>query len=149
MNTVTAKKILTKKEPTNLYDVVQPALEVADIRDLLVEGSFAKEETYRYNCVRVLYHALEQRPDLFYQYWSNFESMLDSSNGFHRSIAAQAIALLSPVDQDCRLDVIFKHYLNLLDDPKVMVTHYFISTLAGYIKPDLIFVIRSSPVCWA
>jgi len=129
MNTTTAKQILTKKEPVNLYNLVQPALEVAGIRDLLVEGSFAKEETYRYNCVRVLYRALEQRPELFYQYWPRFEPGLDSPNGFHRSIAAQAIALLSPADKDCRLDAIFNHYLTLLDDPKVMVTHYFISTL--------------------
>ncbi|HLO28903.1 MAG TPA: hypothetical protein VK249_07210 [Anaerolineales bacterium] len=129
MNTTAAKQILTQKEPANLYEVVQPSLETVGIRDLLVEGSFAKEETYRYNSVRVLYRALERRPELFYHYWPRFEPMLDSPNGFHRSIAAQAIALLSPVDKDCRLDAIFDHYLGLLDDPKVMVTHYFISTL--------------------
>ena len=129
MNAVAAKQILTQKEPTNLYDVVQPALKVVGIRDVLVEGSFAKEETYRYNCVRVLYRAMEQRPELFYQYWDCFQPMLDSPNGFYRSIAAQAIALLSTADKDCRLDGIFNQYLALLHDPKPMVTHYFITTL--------------------
>jgi hypothetical protein len=65
--------------------------------------------------------------------------MIDSPNGFHRSIAAQAIAHLASVDTDCRLDRIFNHYLKLLDDPKVMVTHYFLETL-GFIyhaRPDL------------
>lgn len=129
MNITTAKQILTQDNPENLYEVVEPALKVAGIRDLLVEGSFAKPETVRYNCVRVLYRAMEQRPELFYQYWDHFEPMLDSRNSFHRSIAAQAIALLSPADKDCRLDGVFRNYLRLLDDPKVMVTHYFLVTL--------------------
>ncbi len=129
MKTTNAKQILTQKEPARLYEVVEPALKDAELRDLLVEGSFAKDETYRYNCVRVLFRAIAQSPDLFYQYWDRFEKMIDSPNGFHRSAAAQAIAYLSSVDTDCRLDLIFDHYLDLLDDNKVMVTHYFIETL--------------------
>jgi hypothetical protein len=56
--------------------------------------------------------------------------MIDSPNGFHRSIAAQAIAHLASADTDCRLDRIFNQYLKLLDDPKVMVTHYFLETIS-------------------
>ena len=126
MNAANAKQILIKKEPANLYDAVLPALKNAELRDLLVGGSFAKDETYRYNCVRVLFRAIEQNPALFYPYWDRFEKMIDSPNGFHRSAAAQAIAYLSSVDTDCRLDMIFDHYLGLLNDSKVMVTHYFI-----------------------
>jgi len=139
MDTVTAKKILTKKEPANLYDVVQPALECAELRDLLAKGSSAKDETYRYNCVRVLFRALAQRPDLFYIYWDHFVSGLDSLNGFHRSVTAQAVAYLTSVDQDCKLDLIFKRYLNLFDDSKVMVARYFIQTidLVARARPDL------------
>lgn len=129
MKTASAKQILTQKEPARLYEVVEPALKDAELRDLLVEGSFAKDETYRYNCVRVLFRAIAQNPDLFYQYWDRFEKMIDSPNGFHRSAAAQAIAYLSSVDTDCKLDMIFNHYLGLLNDSKVMVTHYFLEAL--------------------
>lgn len=129
MNTTRANKILHQKEPPQLYDVVQPVLKDAELRDFLIENSFAKDETLRYNCVRVLFRALAQRPELFYPYWARFEIMIDSPNGFHRSAAAQGIAYLSSVDEDCRLDSIFRHYLGLLNDSKVMVTHYFIETL--------------------
>lgn len=139
MDATTARKILTQKESTKLYDAVEPALKDALLRDQLVEGSFAKNETYRYNCVRVLYRAITREPRLFYTYWDQFEKMIDSPNGFHRSIAAQAIAHLSSVDTDCKLDRIFHHYLNLLDDSKVMVTHYFLETISFvyYSRPDL------------
>ncbi len=138
MNATTANQILKKKEPANLYDVVEPVLKDPMLRDTLVDGSFAKDETYRYNCVRVLFRALAQQPGLFYPHWDRFEKMIDSPNGFHRSAAAQAIAHLSSVDEDCRLDTIFDHYLDLLDDSKVMVTHYFIETLTliYHARPD-------------
>jgi len=129
MNTTIAKQILVQKEPANLYDVVQPALETVEIRDLLVEGGFAKDETYRYNCVRVLFRAIRQCPELFYPYWDRFEKMVDSPNGFYRSSSAQAIAHLSTVDTNKSLDPIFDHYLALFDDGKIMVTHYFIETI--------------------
>ncbi len=129
MDIATAKQILTKDNPANLYDVVQPALEIADIRGLLVEGSFSKPEAVRYNCVRVLHRAIERCPELFYPYWDRFEAMLDSPNSFYRSSSSEAIAILSSVDKDRRLDPIFKQYLRLLNDPKVMVAHYFIITL--------------------
>ncbi len=130
MDATTARKILTQKGPANLYDAVQPALKDAELRGVLVEGSFAKDETYRYNCVRVLHRALAQQPGLFYSYWDQFEKMIDSPNSFHRSNAAQAIAHLSAADVDCRLDRILNHYLKLLDDDKVMVTDYFLETIS-------------------
>lgn len=130
MNTTAASKILHQKEPAQLYDVVQPVLKDRELRDFLIENSFARDETLRYNCVRVLFRALAQQPKLFYPYWSRFETMIDSPNGFHRSAAAQGIAYLASVDEDCRLDGIFSHYLGLLNDSKVMVTHYFIETLS-------------------
>ncbi len=133
------KQILIKKEPANLYDAVEPALKREEIRDLLVASCTDKNETLRYNCVRVMFRAMSAKPELFYGYWDEFAQMIDSVNGFHRSAGAQAIAYLSTVDVDCRLDRIFKHYLGLLDDSKVMVSHYFLETL-GVIyraRPDL------------
>ncbi len=139
MDTTQAKKILTQKQPARLYDVVGPVLQDASLRDALVEGSFDKDENLRYNCVRVLFRAMSQKPELFYPYWHRFAVMIDSPNGFHRSAAAQGIAFLAAVDSECRLDKIFSHYLGLLDDSKVMVSHYFIETLDRIyrVRPDL------------
>ncbi len=139
MNTKTAKQILTKKEPAQLFDVVEPALQDPELREYLVEHAFDKDETLRYNCVRVLWRAIDRQPALFYPYWDRFAPMIVSVNGFHRSSAAQFIALLSPVDTECKLDAILDRYLRLRDDPKVMVTHYFIGTLDRICRarPDL------------
>ncbi|MCL4529725.1 MAG: hypothetical protein M1282_09940 [Chloroflexi bacterium] len=129
IGSASANQILTRKEPPNLYNVVPLVLKDAELRDFLVENSFAKDETLRYNCVRVLSRALAQHPELFYPYWDRFAKMIDSPNGFHRSAAAQSIARLASVDEDCRLDLIFNHYLGLLDESKVMASHYFLETL--------------------
>lgn len=136
MQTIDVQKILNRKEPPNLYDVVEPVLRDPDLRRLLVEGSYQKNETVRYNCVRVLLRAMASRPQLFYEYWDTFASMITSANGFYRSSSAQAIAYLASVDKECRLDGLLRDYLALLDDSKVMVSHYFIETL------DLIYRAR-------
>jgi hypothetical protein len=134
-----AKSILTKKEPPELYDLVQPALESAETRNLLVEGCFAKNETYRYNCVRVFFRALEEQPALFYRYWERFAEGINNPNGFYRSSSTQVIAFLTAVDQERRLDAILDSYLGLLDDDKVMVARYFVQTihLIPGARPDL------------
>ena len=139
MDVVTAKRILTQKEPPALMKVVEPALQDAELRDFLVEHAFDRDETVRYNCIRVLWNAVDQQPRLFYQYWDRFADMVSSPNGFHRSAAAQLIASLSAADEDCKLDPLFKDYMRLLDDPKVMVTHYFVETLDRVCRarPDL------------
>jgi hypothetical protein len=139
MDAATARKILAQKESSNLYDVVQPVLKDIALRGELVAGSFAKDENYRYNCARVLFHAIQSHPDLFYPYWDRFTEAIDSPNAFHRSVGAQAIAHLASVDITHRLDPIFDRYLKLLDDPKVMVSRYFIETLPLIYRarPDL------------
>ena len=139
MNMAGAWKILSRKEPAELYDLVAPVLKDTELRDAIVDGSFEKNETVRYNCSRVLFRAIDQEPRLFYPHWDRFAKMIESPNGFHRAVAAQAIAILVPVDTDCRLDPLLGRYLRLLDDPKVMVAHYFIETLDGIYRarPDL------------
>jgi hypothetical protein len=133
------KNILTQKEPIELYNLVQPSLENAELRDLFVEGCFAKDETYRYNCVRVFFRALEGQPALFYPYWERFARMIDSPNGFFRSTAAQAIAYLTAVDEKQKLDTILETYLGMLDDKKIMVARYFAQSIYLVVKarPDL------------
>jgi len=139
MDTELAKSILHQKEPSELYDLTQPALENVELRDLLVEGCFAKDETYRYNCVRVFFRALEQQPALFYPYWDRFAGMIASPNGFFRSSAVQTIAFLTAVDDGQSLDAIFEDYLRMLNDEKIIVARYFVQSihLIPKARPDL------------
>jgi hypothetical protein len=139
MNAATAIRMLAHKEPPGLFSAVEPALQDAGLREFLAEHAFGKDETLRYNCVRVLWRAVDREPRLFYQYWDRFAAMIASPNGFHRSAAAQLIASLVAADEDCRLDRIFTRYMRLLGDPKVMVTHYFVETLDRVCRarPDL------------
>lgn len=139
MDMQAVRSILCQKDPVELYDFVQPALEQASFRDLLVDGCFAKNETYRYNCVRVFFRALAQQPDLFYPYWNRFGSMINSPNGFFRSSAVQAIAYLVSVDRNNKLDDILNTYLQMLDDEKIMVARYFVQSihLIPQARPDL------------
>jgi hypothetical protein len=135
----TANAILNQKEPPELYHLVQPALAQVDLRDLLVDGCFATDETYRYNCVRVFFRALEQKPAAFYSYWERFAEKIGHPNGFFRSTATQALAFLSVLDTNKRLDVILEAYLGLLDDEKIMVARYFTQTIyrVAQARPDL------------
>jgi hypothetical protein len=139
MDTNLAKTILTQKEPPELYDLVEPALESAELRNVLVEGCFAKNETYRYNCVRVFFRALEKQPGLFYPCWERYAGMVDSPNGFYRSTAAQALAFFAAVDEKRHLDSILDVYLQMLDDEKIMVARYFVQTIhrVAQARPDL------------
>ena len=139
MNAAAAGRVLAQKEPPKLYSLVEYALQDAALRDLLVEHAFDKDETLRYNSIRVLWRAVDREPRLFYRYWDRFAGMITSPNGFHRSAAAQLIASLASADDDCKLDRLFDDYMRLLDDPKVMVTHYFVETLDHVCRarPDL------------
>lgn len=133
------KRMLLQKEPPGLYNATNPALESAELRDFLAEHAFDKNETLRYNCIRVLWRAVDRQPRLFYPYWDRFAAMIVSSNGFHRSAAAQLIASLTAADEGCKFDRLFTSYMRLLNDPKVMVTHYFVETLDHVCRarPDL------------
>ncbi len=139
MNIETVKRILGQKEPARLYELVEPALADTQVRRMLVENSFEKNETVRYNSVRVLFRAMDREPQLFYPYWQDFAGRITSPNGFHRAAAAQAIAFLTPVDTECLLDRLLKPYLALITDSSVMVSHYFIETLDRIYRarPDL------------
>lgn len=65
--------------------------------------------------------------------------LLDSPNGFHRSIGAMLIATAAPGDRERRIDGLLDRYLDLLDDPSVMVARYAVQGLVAIVaaRPDL------------
>jgi hypothetical protein len=90
----------------------------------LLDGIVSKDDTYRYNCFKVLVQISENEPLVLYPEWDRFVGLLGSPNAFHRSISVQIIAGLTGADTEKRFDDIFDLYFGMLDDEKVVVARY-------------------------
>lgn len=73
-----------------------------------------------YHCYYILNKASQQHPDLFYQYWDRFASLLDHKNSYHRDIGLTLIANLTEVDSSDRFAEIAGRYFSHLGDRKFM-----------------------------
>jgi len=130
---------LADKEHPDLEKATQLALANGKALKVLLDGVLSKDDTYRYNCFKVLLQISEDHPLILYPEWDYFVGLLGSSNSYHRSIALQIIANLTKVDDKARFDGIFDQYFGLLDDEKV-VTARHLAQSAGRIvraKPHL------------
>ena len=130
---------LADKENPSLEEAMQLALANGKALKVLLDGVVSKDDTYRYNCFKVLLQISEDHPLILYPEWDYFIALLDSSNAYHRSIAVQILANLTPVDAQRRFEAIFGRYFDLLDDEKIIVTRSLVQS-AGTIaraKPSL------------
>ena len=130
---------LADKENPRLEEAMQLALASGKALKVLLDGVVSKDDTYRYNCFKVLLQISEDHPLILYPEWDYFIALLDSSNAYHRSIAVQILANLTPVDAQRRFEAIFGRYFDLLDDEKIIVTRSLVQS-AGTIaraKPSL------------
>ncbi|MFB0534155.1 MAG: hypothetical protein ACETWR_04130 [Anaerolineae bacterium] len=130
---------LADKEHPNLQKAMQLALADEKILKGILDGIVSKDEVYRYNCFKVLVQISESQPLVLYPEWDYFIALLDSSNAYHRSIAVQILANLTPADAQYRFEAIFDRYFDLLDDEKIIVTRSLVQS-AGTIaraKPSL------------
>jgi len=115
-------KMLGDKEHPSLEKAVQLALADEKILKGILDGIVSKDEVYRYNCFKVLLQISESQPLILHPEWEYFIALLDSSNAYHRSIAVQILANLTPADAQHRFEAIFDRYFDLLDDEKIIVT---------------------------
>jgi hypothetical protein len=132
-------KMLGDKEHPSLEEAMQLAL--SDERALreILGGVVSKDDTYRYNCFKVLLQISEDHPMILYPAWDYFVGLLGSSNSYHRSIGLQIIANLTKVDDGTRFDTIFDQYFGLLDDEKVVTARYLAQSAGRIVraKPHL------------
>ena len=115
-------EMLTDKEHPSLEEAMQLVLANGKALKVLLDGVVSKDDTYRYNCFKVLLQVSEDRPLILYPEWYYFIALLDSSNAYHRSIGVQILANLTRVDAQRRFEAAFDRYFDLLDDEKVIVT---------------------------
>jgi len=132
-------KMLGDKEHPSLEEALQRAVSDEGVLKEILAGVVSKDEVFRYNCFKVLRQISEDHPLILYPEWDYFIALLDSSNAYHRSIAVQILANLTPVDAQRRFKAIFDRYFDLLDDEKIIVTRSLVQS-AGTIaraKPSL------------
>ncbi len=123
----------------NIESMVGKALKNKELLVALLEGLKVKNETYRYNCHKVLYTISQAHGGVLYPYWDGFTESLGSINSYHKMTAVHLLANLTAVDKENRFEKIFDKYYSLLDD-KSMVVAYYVASVSGRIvknKPGL------------
>jgi hypothetical protein len=105
----------------------------------LLAGLKSKEETFRYNCYKVLMLISKTRGEVLYPAWDYFVGLLHSDNSYHKMSAVHLLTNLVKVDREDRFEKIFDSYYNLLDDKSVIVAIYVAGNSAQIVraKPHL------------
>lgn len=123
-------------------DIERIATEAIGDNELLaeiLEGLKSKEETFRYNCHKVLMNVTGTHAELVYPSWDFFMEHLKSVNSYHKMSATHLIANLVKVDTENRFEKIFDLFYGLLDDRSMVVAYYIAQNSAKIIraKPEL------------
>jgi hypothetical protein len=108
--------------------------------ELLLDGLAEKNETWRYNCYKVVYRLAQNDPARVYPYWDRVAGSLASDNAYHRAGAALLLPLLLPADAGRRFDRVRSRYFALLDDESIVVARYVAQSAASIAmrRPDLL-----------
>ena len=113
-----------KNKEADIEGMAERALKNDRLLSELIEGLIVKNETYRYNCYKVLYSISKSYPAALYPRWDAFAEHLSSKNSYHRMSAVHLIANLTAVDREARFEKIFDTYYGLLDDWSMVVAYY-------------------------
>ena len=111
-----------------------------DLIKQYLEGLLSKNETYRYNCFKIIYNLSEKNPLILYPYWEFFENHLRSKNSYHKMSAVLIIANLTSVDKEKKFDRLFEEFYGYLKTEKTITSIYILKSsgkIAGF-KPYLI-----------
>ncbi len=133
------RNILSNKDTKDTQKMVDLAISDRDFLQEIFDGLISKNETYRYNCSKVITIISETVPLKLYSEWDYFVELLKSENAFHRMIAVTILANLTPVDAEEKFEPIADHYFSLLDG-KSFITARYVAAKAGIIaqsKPGL------------
>ena len=116
--------VLREQKNPDLQQAIDLALADNVFQKGLLDDLVSKNDTYRYNCFKVLLQISESQPQVLYPQWDYFVGLLRSQNSYHRSIALRMLANLTCIDQDNRFDSIFDQYFEMLDDEKIVTARY-------------------------
>jgi len=99
-----------------------------DLIKQYLEGLLSKNETYRYNCFKVIYNLSEKNPDILYPYWEFFEKHLRNKNNYHKMSAVLIIANLTSVDKEKKFDRLFDEFYGYLKTEKTITSIYILKS---------------------
>jgi hypothetical protein len=127
------ERLATDKEP-DLEEAVSAAIGNVTFRRQLLDGLLSKQDTLRYNCVRVLQEASTSSPASLYGCWDELVPLLDSPNAYHRASAVQLLANLAKADGGRKLVSIFDRYFQRLDDDRIVPARYLVRSVSTIVE---------------
>jgi hypothetical protein len=128
-----------REKEADIEAIAAKAIEDSALLSGLLEGLKSKDETFRYNCHKVLMRVTGTHPELLYPSWDFFVYHLKSNNSYHKMSATHLVANLVKVDAEDRFAEIFDLFYGLLDDKSMVVAYYVAQNSAKIIKakPEL------------
>jgi len=128
-----------RQKEADIEGIAARAIEDDGLLAELLEGLKSKEETYRYNCHKVLMTVTETHAGLLYPSWDYFVEHLSGNNSYHKMSAVHLMANLVKVDTEDRFVRILDKFYGLLDDRSMVVAYYVAQNSAKIIgaKPEL------------
>jgi hypothetical protein len=128
-----------REKEADIEGIAAKTIEDSGLLAELLEGLKSKDETFRYNCHKVLMKVGKTRPELLYPSWDYLVEHLKSDNSYHKMSATHLIVNLVKVDAENRFEEIFDLFYSLLDDKSMVVAYYVAQNSAKIIKakPEL------------
>lgn len=123
-----------KDKNADIESVTKKALGDKKLLSELLDGLKSKDETFRYNCHKVLMLISKTNGEILYPSWDYFVELLNSNNSYHKMSAVHLLTNLVKVDLEDRFQKIFDSYYSLLDDKSVIVAIYVAQNSAQIIK---------------
>jgi len=120
------------RKDADIVSVAEKALHDRGLLSEILEGLKSKEETFRYNCSKVLFRISQENGEQLYPEWDYLGAFLRSVNSYHKMSATLILANLTNVDLHNRFEEIFDTFYGLLDD-KSMVVAYYVASGSGKI----------------
>jgi hypothetical protein len=127
------------RKDTVIAAVAEKALVDNSLFQEIVDGLQDRDETFRYNCSKVLTDICREHAELLYPHWDYLVGLLDSPNSYHIMSSLYFLACLAGVDKDNRSDGILDKYFSKLND-KGSILAIYTAQYAGKIaaaKPHL------------
>ncbi|GMQ58728.1 hypothetical protein AN1V17_31230 [Vallitalea sediminicola] len=124
-----------KKKDLDISALAKKTIDDKEYRDMVVLYLMTyKEIMVYYHSYYILAYASEIKPELFYEYWDDFASLLSHKNSYHRDIGMILIGNLIAVDTNNKLEDVFDEYIKCIDDEKFMTAQCCVRNLKKIVK---------------
>lgn len=131
--------ILTNKNP-DIDELGKICIDHNPFLDELIDNLKEKNETIRYNSVRILTRIAEEQPEKIYPYWNVLKEQLYSKNVIPLLSGIILISRLVRVDRNNYFRLIEDDYFNLFDHKNLIPVRYLLLDIwrVGKARPEYI-----------